>query len=107
MPRYFFILRTVEGVIRDRDGTDLPDDLSVQEHARTVARELMRHREALTRSWRLEVRDRTGRQCFDLLFATIDDSADDFGPGPCRTVRELHCQSASSCTAAGRRDSGI
>ena len=68
----FFNLKTAEATIRDPDGMDLRDELSARKHARTVACELMRHREALTRSWRLDVRDGDGRQCFDLLFATVD-----------------------------------
>jgi hypothetical protein len=66
----FFSLKTAEATIRDPDGMDLRDELSAREHARTVACELMRDREALTPSWRLDVRDGAGRQCFDLLFAT-------------------------------------
>jgi hypothetical protein len=72
---YFFDLRTPEETIRDPEGTDLDDDSSAQEHARTVASELMRNCEPLTRSWRLEVRDSTGRRCFDQPFATVDASA--------------------------------
>jgi hypothetical protein len=95
MPLYFFNLKTAEGVIPDPEGTNLDDDPSAQEHARTIARELMRHREPLTRSWRLDVRDRTGRQYFDLLFATVDDSINDFGPELRGTIQDLHSRSAS------------
>jgi hypothetical protein len=77
MTLYFFDLRTAEETIRDPEGTDLDDDSLAMEHARTVARELMHHSEPETRSWCLEVRDRTGRQCFDLHFATVDDSVND------------------------------
>ena len=73
MPIFFFNLKTAEGTIRD-DGMELRDELSAREHARTVACELMRNREPLTRSWRLDVRDGAGRQCFDLLFATVDEA---------------------------------
>jgi hypothetical protein len=73
MPIYFFDLTTPEGTIRD-NGMELRDELSAREHARTVACELMRNREPLTRSWRLDVRDSAGRQCFDLLFATVDEA---------------------------------
>ena len=75
MPIFFFDLKTAEATIRDPDGMDLRDESSAREHARTVACELMRHREALTRSWRLDVRDGAGRQCFDLLFATVDEAS--------------------------------
>jgi len=71
MPIFFFDLNTAEATIRNPDGMDLRDESSAREHARTVACELMRHREALTRSWRLDVRDGAGRQCFDLLFPTV------------------------------------
>ena len=74
MPIFFFNLKTAEATIRNPDGMDLRDELSAREHARTVACELMRHREALTRSWRLDVRDGAGRQCFDLLFVTVHEA---------------------------------
>jgi hypothetical protein len=74
MPIFFFNLKTAVATIRDPDGMDLRDELSAREHARTVACELMRNREPLTRSWRLDVRDGAGRQCFDLLFATVDEA---------------------------------
>jgi hypothetical protein len=74
MPIFFFNLKTAEATIRDPDGMDLRDESSAREHARIVACELMRHREPITRSWRLDVRDGAGRQCFDLLFATVDQA---------------------------------
>jgi hypothetical protein len=64
MPIFFFNLKTAVATIRDPDGMDLRDELSAREHARTVACELMRNREPLTRSWQLDVRDGAGRQCF-------------------------------------------
>jgi hypothetical protein len=72
MPVYFFNLRDATGLLRDPDGTDLPDEASAQEHAHTVAGELMRHQESATRAWRLEVCDQERRPRFRLLFAEAD-----------------------------------
>jgi len=74
MPRYFFNLNDGEKIIPDLEGTELPDDDSARAHAAQVARELARNREQQTRSWRLAVCDAHGTLCFELLFASIDDS---------------------------------
>jgi hypothetical protein len=74
MPTYFFNLKNLDGTIYDPEGMDLPDESAVREHARVVACELMQHRQPKTRSWRLDVRDREGRPCFELLFAAVDES---------------------------------
>lgn len=80
MPRYFLNLVTRTGIIRDPEGTELPDQSSAREHARAVAVELMRCRETKTRPWRLNVCDEAGQPCFDLLFAEIDVSLDHVAP---------------------------
>jgi len=74
MPRYFFNLNDGEKIIPDLEGTELPDDDSARAHATQVARELARNREQETRSWRLAVCDAHGTLCFELLFASMDDS---------------------------------
>ena len=81
MPRYFFHLNTGDKIIPDPEGTELPNHDSARAHARQVVRELARNRERMTRSWRLAVFDGGGTPCFELLFASIDES--DTGP---RTV---------------------
>ncbi len=74
MPTYFFDLRTPTLDIPDPEGTELRDEASAREHARTVVLELMKHREMLTRSWRIDVRDGENRQRFELHFANIQNT---------------------------------
>jgi hypothetical protein len=95
MPRYFFNVRAAARTIRDPDGTDLADQAAAREHARIVAGELMRNREEFTRSWQLDVRDDTGRRCFDLLFANVDESLRDLPTEMRSAIQDLRGQSAS------------
>jgi hypothetical protein len=95
MATFYFNLITTEGWVRDLDGTDLADELSAWQHARIVAREVMRHREHHTRSWRLNVCDDRNRRCFDLLFASVDDTLGHLSPALRRTLEDVHGKSAS------------
>jgi hypothetical protein len=94
MPTFYFNLNTIKAAIRDPEGTDLPDELAAWEHARAVARELMHNREPHTRSWRLVVRDDRNGQCFDLLFAAVDDTIGHLPPELRRTFEDVHGKSA-------------
>jgi hypothetical protein len=78
-----------------------PDERSAREYAEVVARELMAHREPRTRAWRLDVRDSNGLPCFDLLFATIDDTLGHLRP-QLRSSIEAQCASAASFAEAIR-----
>jgi hypothetical protein len=69
MPSYFFDLTTDSGLIRDVEGTDLRDDTEASEHARFVALELMRGREAETQTWQLEVYDGARQRRLKVPFA--------------------------------------
>jgi hypothetical protein len=80
MPRYFFNLNDGEKIIPDVEGTELPDDESARAHAALVVGELARNRERETRSWRLAVCDAQGTQCFEQLFASIEDSISQSSP---------------------------
>ena len=95
MPLYFFNLKTAEATIRDPDGTDLPNDSSAWEHARRVACELMQHRQPHTHSWRMDVCDSEGRQCVDLLFASVDHSIDHLRPELRSSVEDMCAKSSS------------
>ena len=96
MPTYCFHLKAgSDGTIIDTDGTNLLDYRSAREHAETVARELMAHREPRTRSWRLDVRDNDGLPCFDLLFASIDETLSHLTPELRSSVEGLYASSAS------------
>src|SRR5690242_6829070 len=74
MPRYFFNLKDDRRIVPDPDGTDLSDEDSARAHARQVVWELTRNCEQRTNSWRLAVCDEHGAQCFELLFASVNES---------------------------------
>jgi len=95
MPIYFFNLKTAHRDIRDPDGTELADERAAWEHARQVARELMKRRNPQSRSWRIDVRDSEGRQCFELLFASVDDSITGLDPELRGLIENLHRKQAS------------
>jgi hypothetical protein len=93
--RLSFHLATLDNRVLDLNGTELPDETSAREHARQVARELMRHRERQTRPWRVEVTDSARRPCFELLFASVDSTIDHLTPELRASVENLCTQSAS------------
>ena len=99
MPKYFFNLAAREEIVFDRQGADFPDERSAREHAEVVARELMAHRELRTRAWRLDVRDSNGLPCFDLLFATIDETLGHLTPELRSSLEGYHASSASLAEA--------
>jgi hypothetical protein len=74
VPRYFFNLNDGRRIVPDLEGTELPDGASARAHGCHVVRELARNRERTTRSWRLAVCDAQGTPCFELPFASPDDS---------------------------------
>jgi hypothetical protein len=75
MPRYFFDLFDGQKVIPDPDGTELSDYHSARSHGFHVMRELARNREEQTNTWRLIVHEGPGTPCFELAFASADDTA--------------------------------
>ena len=74
MQLYYFILKNGRHAIADRDGEEFADENAARAYAVSVARELMRNGSLRARSWRLEVCDEYLQPCFELLFASIDDS---------------------------------
>lgn len=78
MTTYYFDLKTDARLINDPVGMELADEAAAREHARAVARELMRHRESKSRHWRLCVHRGGGEPCFDVLFASVDQTMDAF-----------------------------
>jgi hypothetical protein len=95
MPIYHFHLVTLDGRVLDLKGMEFPDEASAREHAREVARELMRHREPQTRAWRVDVTTEAQRPCFELLFASVDSTIDHLRPDLRASVEKLCFQSAS------------
>lgn len=80
MPRYFFNLFDGLKIIPDPDGTELSDYHSARAHAYRVMRELARNREDQTRAWRLVVQEGREMPCFELSFASDDDTTYRYPP---------------------------
>ena len=74
MLHYHFVLKTRDGLIPDRDGSEWPNDAAAQEEATLIAQDLMRNQEAKRGSWRIEVRDQDLLPRAELLFAEIDQT---------------------------------
>jgi hypothetical protein len=95
MATYFFDLHTPGEVVRDLVGSELACEVSAREHAACVARELIRHQEVLTRSWRLDVRDREGRELFQLMLVSVDESLAPIPPELRSSVEGMYANNAS------------
>lgn len=95
MPLFYFILKDGCSTIPDRDGVELSDEHAARSEAICVARELMRNRQHQTRLWRLQVCDAYLRPCFELLFASIDDSRAHL-PVESRAYFELVCHNTAA-----------
>jgi hypothetical protein len=78
MPRYYFNLKQGLKLIRDPEGTELPDEASARAHAVAVARELMHNNTKRSLTWRLDVCGAGQVPLFQLLFASIES----FRPAP-------------------------
>jgi Domain of unknown function (DUF6894) len=76
MALYHFDFRDGQHVIDDPEGTELADLTAARNHAREVARELMRNREPKARHCKLQIRDESHQVLSDLLFATVDPTLD-------------------------------
>ena len=95
MPRYYFNLKRRDGTLVDPDGLDLPDQTAAREHALQVMSELMRNANVRTRAWRLAVMDLDRQSCFELLFASYDDSMAHLPP-EFRSLVEMACRRHAS-----------
>jgi hypothetical protein len=80
MPTYTFKLLDDGGWVTDDTGLRLPNTKAAYGYACDVALELMDHREAATRSWRLDVYENGAKKLFEILFATIDETLDHLKP---------------------------
>jgi hypothetical protein len=95
-PLFYFVLKAGPKTIPDTEGQEFENEAGARAHARAVARDLMRNREAKTSHWRIQGCDDYLRLRFEYLFADVDESLDAFGT----EVR-------SSVTAAARTSSAI
>src|SRR5215469_3943942 len=80
MPTYTFRLMDDGGGVADNVGLRLADAKIAYCHACDIAHELMDHREASTRSWRLDVYENGAKKLFEVLFASIDKTLDHLKP---------------------------
>ncbi|MEJ2379147.1 MAG: hypothetical protein P8Y71_28390 [Pseudolabrys sp.] len=71
MPMYYFHLRNTD-LIKDVDGTDLPDEAAARAHATGVARELMSGSSGMLDQdwsrWSMAVHDESGNELFSFPF---------------------------------------
>jgi hypothetical protein len=95
MPRYYFQLKKREATLLDPDGTDLPDEAAARTHAHQVMSELMRNANVRTRAWRLTVMNQDRSPCFELLFASHDDTMAHLAP-ELRSSVEMVCRRQAS-----------
>jgi hypothetical protein len=80
MPTYTFRLIDDDSGVADDAGLQLSDAKAAYSYGCDVARELMNHREARTRSWRLDVYENGAKKLFEILFASIDDTLNHLKP---------------------------
>ncbi len=94
MPRYYFSIKDDHRVVSDPEGTALRDEDAALAHAFQVVRELSRNREQQTRSWRLAVSNEQGAPCFELLFASVDDSVARLPPAMRAVIEDAYRNTA-------------
>jgi hypothetical protein len=80
MPLFYFILKAGRQIIPDTEGEEFENEAGARSHARAVARELMRNREARTGHWRVQVCDDYLEPRYEYLFADLDEKLEAFGP---------------------------
>ena len=90
MPNYTFELRDGSGGIDDETGVSLANGADALHYAQDVVHELMRSREAQTRTWRLDVYDEAGERVIELPFASVDPTLDHLRP-ELRAMVEKFC----------------
>jgi hypothetical protein len=89
MPLYFFHVRNGGSGLADPDGTELPDARGALNHARDVARELMRRNEPRKRHWDVVVCDPDQNELFDVPFISIDESLSHLNPDSRRLIEKM------------------
>jgi hypothetical protein len=94
MSRYTFGLQDGRSRVDDGSGLWLSSREEALDHAEAVTGELMRGREAQTRSWRLDVYE-NGELVFQIPFASVDPTLDHLPP-PVRATVEARCESIRS-----------
>ena len=90
MPNYTFELRTAAAESTTRPASRWSMAWMLCSYAQAVVRELMRSREAQTRTWRLDVCDEAGACLIELPFARFDPTLDHLRP-ELRAMVEKFC----------------
>ena len=90
MPNYTFEVRDGRGGIDDETSVLLADGADALRYAQTIVHELMRSREAQTRTWQLDVYDEGGTRVLELPFASLDPTLDHLRP-ELRAMVEKFC----------------
>src|SRR5215470_9447806 len=101
MPTYTFKLLDDDSGVTDDLGIRLPNTKAAYGYACDVAHEMMDHREAATRSWRLDVYENGAKKLFEILFATIDETLDHLKPEN-RKLVEMTAMRRRSTTVRSR-----
>jgi hypothetical protein len=91
MPNYTFALRDGADPIEDDAGVTLMDRQDAYRYAQGVVRELMRGREAQTRTWRLDVYENSAECVFAITFASLDRTLESLEP-ELRALVETLCE---------------
>jgi hypothetical protein len=76
MPLFYFVLKTGRESIPDPEGQELADETAARLHGVAIARQLMQHREADSRTWRIQVCDDYLHPLFEVFFAEVDETFD-------------------------------
>lgn len=79
MPLFYFILKAGRRTIPDTEGEEFESEAGACAHARAVARELMRNREAKTSHWRVQICDDYLQLRSEILFAEVDEKLEALG----------------------------
>jgi len=96
MPRYFFHLKTADRIIRDPDGTELPNENEARGYACGVARELIANCDIKTSIlWRLNVCDDCNESHFEILLASFNPMIAHLHPKMRASVEDVWQKTAS------------
>jgi len=104
MPLFYFVLQAGRDTFPDREGMEFDAEAGARAHARAVARELMRNREAKTSHWRVQVCDDYLEPRFEYLFADVDEKLEVYGEDVRFSVTKVARTAASMSDALRKID---
>jgi hypothetical protein len=74
VPTFYFRLKNGRYIANESEAEVFSSEAEAQAYGCLIARDLMRHREAATRSWRLQICNQDRIPVSEILFASIDES---------------------------------